>query len=60
MSATVASVAAVIFSICTVLGCFMFVPILWQKMSSISAEIENDLNEFNVSNEQNINFNAIL
>lgn len=48
MSAKIAAVGAVVLSICTVLGCFMFIPILWQKVSSINDEIGNDVNEFNV------------
>uniref|UniRef100_A0A915IJB5 Nematode cuticle collagen N-terminal domain-containing protein n=1 Tax=Romanomermis culicivorax TaxID=13658 RepID=A0A915IJB5_ROMCU len=47
MSAQVAAIAAIIFSIGTVLGCFIFIPILWQQISSISGEIEHDMIEFN-------------
>lgn len=49
MSARIATVGAVVLSICTVLACMMFVPVLWQKVSSVNDEIENDMNEFNVN-----------
>lgn len=48
MSAQIASIVAVLFSIGTVLGCFIFIPMLWSQISTINQEIQADISEFNV------------
>jgi len=49
MSAKFAAITAVALSICTVLGCFIYVPVLFQKVSSVNDEIGSDMKEFNVN-----------
>jgi hypothetical protein len=45
----VAACVATVFSIFTLLGCLIFVPVLWNKVSSIQEMVQVDLDEFNVS-----------
>lgn len=48
MSANIAALGAVILSICTVLGCLVFIPVVYNQVSSINDEIQLDIDEFNV------------
>lgn len=51
MSTKAAGVVAIIFSVCSLLGVMMFIPILWQKMSTIQSKLRMDMDEFNVMTE---------
>jgi len=46
MSAHLAASIAVATSILAVLGCCLFVPVLWSKMSSIESKVKLDLEQF--------------
>lgn len=48
MSTKVAGIIAIGFSICALLGIFMFIPMLWQKMSAIQTKLQMQMDEFNV------------
>jgi len=48
MAVRVAACAATVFSILTLMGCLIFVPLLWSKVSNIQAMVETDLDEFNL------------
>lgn len=48
MSANIAAAGAIILSICTVLGCLIFIPMVYNQISSIGDEIQLDVDEFNV------------
>jgi len=48
MSAQIAACIAVATSILAVIGCTLFVPLLYSKMSSIEAQVKLDLEQFKV------------
>lgn len=48
MSVRVAAIAASIFGVLTLVACLVFVPILWNRVASIQAMVQTDMDEFNV------------
>lgn len=49
MSAKFAAFGASALSVCTVIGCVILVPLIYNKISSITDEMKLDMQEFNVS-----------
>lgn len=52
MAVKVAAGLAVVLSIFTLFGCLVFLPMLWNKVSSIQEMVGTDMDEFNVSHLQ--------
>lgn len=48
MTTKVAGGVAIAFSIGALLCVFMFIPLLWQKMSAIQSKLQMEMDEFNV------------
>jgi hypothetical protein len=46
MSARVAAYCAVALSFASLIACCLFMPALWEKINTITEDLQNDMNEF--------------